>query len=53
MEEIVAQIGDVGVGFRRGLAIGPELKLVMFGVHGSISPARLLRWNSVERSRKI
>jgi len=38
VEAIVTQVGDVGVGFRRGLAVGPELKLVMFGVEGAIAP---------------
>jgi len=38
VEAIVAQVGDVGVGFRRRLAVGPELKLVMFRVEGACSP---------------
>ncbi|MEL6384108.1 MAG: hypothetical protein AAFQ89_16975 [Cyanobacteria bacterium J06626_18] len=37
MEAIAAQVGDVGVGFGASLAIGPELKLVMFGVNGEIA----------------
>ena len=29
----VAQVGEVGVGFASGLAVGPELKLVVVGPH--------------------
>lgn len=30
----MAQVGDVDIGFSRGLAIGPELKMMMFGLGG-------------------